>query len=283
MMEAGTMSKIVELKNVSFRYEADGPLVIKNISLEIEADKTTAIIGHNGSGKSTIAKLMNGLLAPNEGEIIVDGTKLTEETVWDIRRDIGMVFQNPDNQFVGTTVRDDVAFGMENRGFPRELMEKRIDDSLHSVRMEAYMNQEPHRLSGGQKQRVAIAGVIALQPKVMILDEATVMLDPLGREEMIRTINELREVEKLTLIMVTHDLEEIIKADHVIVLNKGEIWDQGTPIEVLSRGDELREIGLDIPFTIALAKLLQQSGLAINEHVLTNEQLLSELARLNDK
>ena len=277
------MSKIVELKNVSFRYEADGPLVIKNISLEIEADKTTAIIGHNGSGKSTIAKLMNGLLAPNEGEIIVDGTKLTEETVWDIRRDIGMVFQNPDNQFVGTTVRDDVAFGMENRGFPRELMEKRIDDSLHSVRMEAYMNQEPHRLSGGQKQRVAIAGVIALQPKVMILDEATVMLDPLGREEMIRTINELREVEKLTLIMVTHDLEEIIKADHVIVLNKGEIWDQGTPIEVLSRGDELKEIGLDIPFTIALAKLLQQSGLAINEHVLTNEQLLSELARLNDK
>lgn len=283
MMEARTMSKIVELKNVSFRYEADGPLVIKNISLEIEADKTTAIIGHNGSGKSTIAKLMNGLLAPNEGEIIVDGTKLTEETVWDIRRDIGMVFQNPDNQFVGTTVRDDVAFGMENRGFPRELMEKRIDDSLHSVRMEAYMNQEPHRLSGGQKQRVAIAGVIALQPKVMILDEATVMLDPLGREEMIRTINELREVEKLTLIMVTHDLEEIIKADHVIVLNKGEIWDQGTPIEVLSRGDELKEIGLDIPFTIALAKLLQQSGLAINEHVLTNEQLLSELARLNDK
>lgn len=277
------MSKIVELKNVSFRYEADGPLVIKNISLEIEADKTTAIIGHNGSGKSTIAKLMNGLLAPNEGEIIVDGTKLTEETVWDIRRDIGMVFQNPDNQFVGTTVRDDVAFGMENRGFPRELMEKRIDDSLHSVRMEAYMNQEPHRLSGGQKQRVAIAGVIALQPKVMILDEATVMLDPLGREEMIRTINELREVEKLTLIMVTHDLEEIIKADHVIVLNKGEIWDQGTPIEVLSRGDELREIGLDIPFTIALAKVLQQSGLAINGHVLTNEQLLSELARLNDK
>src|SRR5699024_10432724 len=261
MMEARTMSKIVELKNVSFRYEADGPLVIKNISLEIEADKTTAIIGHNGSGKSTIAKLMNGLLAPNEGEIIVDGTKLTEETVWDIRRDIGMVFQNPDNQFVGTTVRDDVAFGMENRGFPRELMEKRIDDSLHSVRMEAYMNQEPHRLSGGQKQRVAIAGVIALQPKVMILDEATVMLDPLGREEMIRTINELREVEKLTLIMVTHDLEEIIKADHVIVLNKGEIWDQGTPIEVLSRGDELKEIGLDIPFTIALAKLLQQSGL----------------------
>lgn len=283
MMEASTMSKIVELKNISFRYEEDGPSVIKNMSLEIDADKTTAIIGHNGSGKSTIAKLMNGLLAPDEGEIIVDGTKLTEETVWDIRRDIGMVFQNPDNQFVGTTVRDDVAFGMENRGFPRELMEKRIDDSLHSVRMEAYMDQEPHRLSGGQKQRVAIAGVIALQPKVMILDEATVMLDPLGREEMIQTINELREVEKLTLIMVTHDLEEIIKADHVIVLNKGEIWDQGTPLDVLSRGDELKEIGLDIPFTIALAKLLQQSGLAINEHVLTNEQLLAELARLIEK
>src|SRR5699024_10153572 len=173
--EARIMNEIVQFKDVTFRYEEDGPLVIKNISLNIEANKTTAIIGHNGSGKSTIAKLMNGLLVPDSGDIIVEGQRLTDDTVWEIRRKIGMVFQNPDNQFVGTTVRDDVAFGMENRGFPRELMEERIDESLQSVRMGDYMFQEPHRLSGGQKQRVAIAGVIALHPKVMILDEATDM------------------------------------------------------------------------------------------------------------
>src|SRR5699024_5856429 len=227
------MSQVIKFKNVSFRYQEEGPSVIKNISFAIEENKTTAIIGHNGSGKSTIAKLMNGLLAPETGEIIVDDQLLTDESVWEIRQKIGMVFQNPDNQFVGTTVRDDVAFGMENRGFPREWMVGRIDDSLRAVHMEDYMNQEPHRLSGGQKQRVAIAGVMAIQPKVMILDEATVMLDPIGREEIMQTVNELRKVEKLTLIMVTHDLEEIIQADHVIVLNKGEIWQEGPPIDIL--------------------------------------------------
>lgn len=274
------MNNVVEFKDVSFRYEQDGPSVIKNISLSIEANKTTAIIGHNGSGKSTIAKLMNGLLIPSQGEIKVDGQWLTDESVWDIRRKIGMVFQNPDNQFVGTTVRDDVAFGMENRGFPRETMIQRMDEALKSVHMEEYMYQEPHRLSGGQKQRVAIAGVIALQPKVMILDEATVMLDPLGREEIMQTINELRQVEKLTLITVTHDLEEIIQADHVIVLNQGEIWDEGTPSYILSKGNKLKQIGLDIPFTVELATQLQVQGLEMERTVLTNEQLLEELAKI---
>lgn len=276
------MKEIIQFKNVSFRYEEDGPNVIKNISLKIEANKTTAIIGHNGSGKSTIAKLMNGLLARESGDITIDGQLLTDETVWDIRHKIGMVFQNPDNQFVGTTVQDDVAFGMENHGFPRELMIERIDESLEAVQMTEYKNQEPHRLSGGQKQRVAIAGVIALQPKVMILDEATVMLDPHGREEILQTINNLRDAKQLTLIMVTHDLEEIIQADHVIVLNNGEIWKEGTPIEILSQGDQLKQIGLDVPFTTQLAKQLQTVGFSIDKNALTNNQLLDSLESLKN-
>lgn len=280
IVEEITMKEIVEFNNVSFRYEDKGPSVINDVSFTIEANKTTAIIGHNGSGKSTIAKLMNGLLAPESGDITIDGQLLTDETVWDIRREIGMVFQNPDNQFVGTTVQDDVAFGMENRGFPRELMVERIDESLKAVQMEAYKYQEPHRLSGGQKQRVAIAGVIALQPKVMILDEATVMLDPHGREEILHTINTLRQTEQLTLIMVTHDLEEIIQADHVIVLNQGEIWQEGTPVDILSQGDQLKKIGLDVPFTTQLAEQLQARDIPIHGNILTNDQLLKSLQSL---
>lgn len=277
------MNNIIEFKDVYFRYEQEGPSVIKDLSFSIEANKTTAIIGHNGSGKSTIAKLMNGLLVPEKGDVFIDGELLTDDSVWDIRSKIGMVFQNPDNQFVGTTVRDDVAFGMENRGFPREKMLERIEQALTSVHMASYMDQEPHRLSGGQKQRVAIAGVIALQPKVMILDEATVMLDPVGRKEIMQTINELRQAEKLTLIMVTHDLEEVIQADHVIVLNEGKIWAEGTPADILMHGDALKQIGLDVPFTVELAKYLREEGLSLNEQVLTNEALMEDLWTLYSK
>lgn len=271
------MGNIVEFHNVSFRYQADGPYVLKNISFNIEANKTTAIIGHNGSGKSTIAKLMNGLLAAEAGEIYIDGERLTEETVWDIRRKIGMVFQNPDNQFVGTTVRDDVAFGMENSGFDRQTMIERIDEALRAVNMLEYMETEPHRLSGGQKQRVAIAGIIALKPKLIVLDEATVMLDPIGRHEILQTINDLRKRENLTLIMVTHDLEEIIQADYVIALNQGEIWAEGTPLDILSHGDQLKEIGLDVPFTIEVANLLREKGVQIDGFPLTIESLVEAL------
>lgn len=271
------MNNIIEFKNISFRYQSDGPYILKDISFTIEANKTTAIIGHNGSGKSTIAKLMNGLLAAEQGDIYVDGELLTDESVWDIRRKIGMVFQNPDNQFVGTTVRDDVAFGMENSGFPREVMIERIDEALKAVNMMEYIETEPHRLSGGQKQRVAIAGIIALQPKLIILDEATVMLDPIGRKEIMQTINELRRKENLSLIMVTHDLEEIIQADHVIVLNEGEIWAQGSPQDILLHGNALKEIGLDIPFTIELAKRLASKDIQINKNILTIEELVNEL------
>lgn len=271
------MQAIIEFKEVSFRYNPEGPWTIKNISFTIKENEATAIIGHNGSGKSTIAKLMNGLLSPEEGEIWINGKMLTAETVWDIRKDVGMVFQNPDNQFVGTTVRDDVAFGMENRGFPREKMIDRIDQALKAVQMEEYLLTEPHRLSGGQKQRVAIAGVIALQPKVIILDEATVMLDPQGRAEIMQTISHLQKEAQLSLVTVTHDLQEVVKMDKVIVLNQGEIWSQGNPTNILYRGEELQKIGLDVPFTVELAERLAKSGIHMKNKVLTNEELLEEL------
>src|SRR5699024_9742811 len=211
-------------------------------------------------------KLMNGLLFPEEGEIWVNGKKLMEETIWDIRKDVGMVFQNPDNQFVGATVQDDVAFGMENRGMDRKTMEERIKLSLRAVHMTDYRLTEPHRLSGGQKQRVAIAGVMAISPKVMILDEATVMLDPKGRIQIMETVNDLKQQEDLSLITITHDLEEVIQAERVIVLNKGEIWKTGTPREVLKDGKELQDIGLDLPFIIELQDELQRRGIEIANH-----------------
>src|SRR5690625_1907083 len=199
---------------------------------------------------------MNGLLFPQRGEIWINGKLLTEDTVWEIRKDVGMVFQNPDNQFVGATVQDDVAFGMENRGVERHAMEKLIEISLQAVQMVDYRLTEPHRLSGGQKQRVAIAGVIAISPKVLILDEATVMLDPKGRTEIMDTITRLQRQKELSLITITHDLKEVIKVERVIVLNKGQIWTIGTPRDILSKGKTLQAIGLDIPFISELTEEL---------------------------
>mgnify|MGYP001237747709 FL=1 len=277
------MTTLIEFKNVSFRYREDGPWIIKNCSFTVQNNETLAIIGHNGSGKSTIAKLMNGLLFPQEGEIWINGKLLSEETVWDIRKDVGMVFQNPDNQFVGATVQDDVAFGMENRGIEREEMEKRIQMALEAVKMTEYRLTEPHRLSGGQKQRVAIAGILAIYPKVLILDEATVMLDPRGRQEIMNTIEHLRQEKNLCLITITHDLNEIVRTDRVIVLNKGEIWATGTPKEILQNGKELVEIGLDIPFVTELATELKKLGVAINNEPISNEELLEDLWTLHSK
>lgn len=267
----------VEFRNVSFKYNDEQPWVLKECSFAIHSDESIAIIGHNGSGKSTIAKLMNGLLFPQEGEIYIEGTKVTEETIWDIRKDVGMVFQNPDNQFVGTTVQDDVAFGMENRGIPREEMRKRIDETLHIVGMQDYLLTEPHRLSGGQKQRVAIASVLAIQPKILILDEATAMLDPLGRKEIMDTMSHVQEEQDVSLITITHDLHEVTQVDRVIVLNKGEIWDEGTPKEIFSKKDALREIGLDVPFVTLLKDDLETYGIDLQEEPLNHEQLLEDL------
>src|SRR5699024_653754 len=276
-VEAWMMTFVVEFKQVSFRYEEDGPWILKDISFTIQENEAVAIIGHNGSGKSTIAKLMNGLLFPEKGEIYINGILLTEESIWDIRKEVGMVFQNPDNQFVGATVQDDVAFGMENRGFERQVMLDRIDSSLKAVNMTDYLLTEPHRLSGGQKQRVAIAGVIAISPKVLILDEATVMLDPLGRLEIMDTIKHVQEQEQLSLITITHDLEEVIQVDRVIVLNQGEIWTIGTPREVLEHGKALQEIGLDIPFIAQLSSALQERNIKLAQTALTMEEMMEEL------
>ena len=275
--ETMMVDNVITFENVSFRYSEDGPWVLKNCSFTVRKNESVAIIGHNGSGKSTIAKLMNGLLFPEEGTITVNGKALSEKTVWDIRKDIGMVFQNPDNQFVGATVQDDVAFGLENRGIERPVMMKRIDEALSVVRMSEYMYTEPHRLSGGQKQRVAIAGVIAIIPKVLILDEATVMLDPKGRLEIMETIQKLQEEMDVSLIAITHDLNEILKVEKIIVLNKGEIWDVGTPREIISKGSELRKIGLDIPFITELSNDMKDLGIRLQKEPLSIEEMLEEL------
>src|SRR5690625_3990728 len=244
--------KIVEFRNVSFKYQEGQPWVLKDCSFEVYENEWLAIIGHNGSGKSTIAKLMNGLLFPQEGKIIINGLEVTPETVWDVRRDVGMVFQNPDNQFVGTTVQDDVAFGMENRGFERSEMIKRVQETLRAVGMERYLLTEPYRLSGGQKQRVAIASVLAISPEILILDEATAMLDPKGRSEIMQTVTEVHKQRQLSFITITHDLAEVVQAERVIVLNQGEIWAEATPREIFTKREELTEIGLDVPFVAIL-------------------------------
>lgn len=277
------MDTVIEFKEVSFRYDENGPWVLNNCSFKIEKNQSVAIIGHNGSGKSTIAKLMNGLLFPEKGEVFINDVLLTEASIWDIRKEVGMVFQNPDNQFVGTTVRDDIAFGMENRGVDREIMLNRIDEVLEAVQMKEYILSEPHHLSGGQKQRVAIAGVLAISPEVLILDEATVMLDPLGRKEIMETINRVQERQSLSLITITHDLQEVIKVDHVIVLNKGEIWKESTPRELMKYGQELKAIGLDIPFITDLSQELKNLGLQMKKEPLIVEEMMEELWILHSK
>lgn len=269
--------KLIEFRNVSFRYTEELPWVLRNCTFEIYENEEVAIIGHNGSGKSTIAKLMNGLLFPQEGAIFINGKQVTQESIWEIRKDVGMVFQNPDNQFVGTTVQDDVAFGMENRGIPRPEMVKRIDDTLSAVGMLDYLMTEPHKLSGGQKQRVAIASVLAISPQVLILDEATAMLDPKGRTEIMETILNVQEEHQLSLITITHDLQEVVRAERVIVMNEGEIWDEASPREVFAKKDELRKIGLDVPFIAILSDALVKSGVSITNEPLNQGELLEDL------
>src|SRR5690625_2327200 len=220
---------------------------------------------------------MNGLLFPDQGEVYIQGVRLSADTVWDIRRKVGMVFQNPDNQFVGTTVRDDVAFGLENRGIERYEMINAINDSLEAVRMSDYLLHEPHRLSGGQKQRVAIAGVIAVKPDVIILDEATAMLDPKGRQEIMTTVNDLQETNQLSLITITHNLNEIIHSDHVIVMKDGEVWLETTPRTLFTKEEELLQIGLDVPFVAKLANAVRNESITLNQQPLNQKELLEEL------
>jgi energy-coupling factor transport system ATP-binding protein len=267
----------VEFKRVSFQYNDNEDLALDDVSFYIDKNEWVAIIGHNGSGKSTIAKLTIGLLFPNKGEIYVDQTILNEDTVWDIRRKIGLVFQNPDNQFVGTTVVDDVAFGLENLGISRDEMIERINESLKAVNMLDYYNHEPHRLSGGQKQRVAIASVLAVQPELLILDEATAMLDPKGRKSIMQTVQNIREKKDVSIVTITHDLNEVLFADRVIVMNKGKVWLEGTPRDIFRQSKLLADIGLDTPFITKLSNELQNAGIPIENSPLSHKELMDVL------
>lgn len=274
------MKEILSLHKVTYTYtpeEADKRKAVEDISFAVNDGEWIAIVGHNGSGKSTLAKLMNGLIFPQSGEVLVLGQPLNEENLWGIRSQMGMVFQNPDNQFVGATVQDDVAFALENNGVPFEDMVKRVHESLAQVKMDQFLDSEPHHLSGGQKQRVAIAGAIALKPKILILDEATSMLDPQGRKEVLSTIRRLRENIHLTVLSITHDLEEAFLADRVLVMNQGQKYAEGIPTEIFARGEELVELGLDLPFAMKMSKLMRLSGVKLQGEHMSEEELVNDL------
>ena len=274
------MKSIIDVKNLSFRYkESQEYYDVKDITFHVKRGEWLSIVGHNGSGKSTTIRLIDGLLEAESGEIVINGQRLTEENVWNIRRQIGMVFQNPDNQFVGATVEDDVAFGLENQGLSRQEMKKRVEEALDLVGMLDFKKREPARLSGGQKQRVAIAGVVALRPAILILDEATSMLDPEGRRELIETVKEIRKDYDMTVISITHDLEEVAMSDRVLVLKKGEIESTSSPRELFSRND-LDQIGLDDPFANQLKHSLSQNGYDLPENYLTESELEDKLWEL---
>ena len=256
--------KHLEIKNLRFTYDQQTD-VVKNVSFRVEKGSYTSIIGHNGSGKSTIAKLIIGLLEKSGGEIIIDGISLNEETINQIRGKVGIVFQNPDNQFIGSTVRDDIAFGLENHQVPQEDMDDIITHFATEVGMAEYLENEPTRLSGGQKQRVAIAGVLAMKPDILILDEATSMLDPKGKEEVNALVDEIHREHNMTIISITHDIEEVVKSDYVFVMNEGEFVMQGKPQDVLLHAKTLIDIDLDVPFTVKMTLALKKHGINIDE------------------
>jgi len=274
------MPEILSLNNVTFSYTPENPNsrnAVENVSFAVEEGEWIAIVGHNGSGKSTIAKLMNGLLFPQQGDVRILREPLNEENLWESRSLMGMVFQNPDNQFVGATVQDDVAFALENNGIPFEEMIKRVHAALEQVKMSQFLDHEPHHLSGGQKQRVAIAGALALKPKLLILDEATSMLDPQGSAEVLQTVQTLRAETGLTVLSITHDLEEAMLADRVLFMNDGKKFAEGTPAEIFALGDKLVEFGLDLPFALKLSKLLQKEGVPLMGQHMTEEELVNDL------
>ncbi|MDN9012321.1 energy-coupling factor transporter ATPase [Brevibacillus laterosporus] len=273
---------MIQASGLTFQYhseQAEASPVVKGIDFSIQEGSFVSIIGHNGSGKSTLAKLMNALLVPTAGVLTVTGFSTDdEERLWDIRQQVGMVFQNPDNQIVGTIVEDDVAFGLENLGIEATEMRKRIDESLESVKMTAYLKSQPQRLSGGQKQRVAIAGILAMRPSIIILDEATAMLDPQGRKEVIQLVHRLNREEGLTIVNITHFPEETLESDRIIVMDQGKIYADGTPVEVYADVEGLKAIGLDVPFAGRLRHTLRQQGIKL-QTVLDQEELVDELCK----
>ena len=267
------------VNDVSFVYESGTP-ALEHVSLSVEKGEFLCIVGHNGSGKSTLAKMLNGLLLPTEGTVTVDGMDTSDEDkLLDIRRRVGIVFQNPDNQIVTTVVREDVAFGPENLGVQRDIMVKRVDEAIAAVGMEKYAESSPHMLSGGQKQRIAIAGMLAMEPEVLVLDEATAMLDPLGRQDIIRIVRELHENKGMTVVMITQYMEEALAADRMIVMNDGRIQMEGVPADVFRRGDELRSIGLDVPAVVELRDRIKERGIADTGNAMTIEELSDNICR----
>ncbi len=280
------MGKIIEFENVSFRYEADEdgmllPLALKDISLSVEQGSFVAVLGHNGSGKSTFAKLTNAINIPEEGRVLVNGLDTREEkNIDEIRRTVGMVFQNPDNQIVATIVEDDVAFGPENLGVEPAEIRSRVDDALNAVGMYDFRESEPYKLSGGQKQRVAIAGVIAMQTQCIVLDEPTAMLDPNGRKEVLSTIKRLNKERGITVVLVTHFMDEAVQADRVVVIDNGRIYLDGTPREVFSQADKLIAAGLDVPQATQLAKYLNSNGIDIRTDILNEEECIEAIFSL---
>ena len=275
------MEDIIKVNNLDFFYD-ENTHAIKNISFNIKKGLYTTIVGHNGSGKSTIAKLLMGLLEKNSGEIIIDNLTLDENTIYQIRNKLGIVFQNPDNQFIGSTVNDDIAFGLENHLVKSEDMQAIIEEYASKVNMLNHLEKEPTKLSGGQKQRVAIAGVLAMKPSIIIFDESTSMLDPSGKAEINKVINELHQKYDITLISITHDMEEVAKSDYVIVLDKGEILFEGKPKDVLLNELELIDIKLDIPFGLKLSNELIQNGINVNKNM-DIERIVEEVCQLSSK
>lgn len=267
------MKNIIEVQHLKYKYDYHvDDYILKDVTFHVKQGEWLSIVGHNGSGKSTTIRLIDGLLEAESGEIIIDGDKLTLENVWEKRQHIGMVFQNPDNQFVGATVEDDVAFGLENQGMDYQTMFDRVQEALDIVGMQDFKEREPARLSGGQKQRVAIAGVVALRPDIIILDEATSMLDPEGRLELIQTVKKIKDRHGMTVISITHDLDEVALSDRVLVMKEGQVESTSTPSELFSRVD-LEDLGLDEPFTNQVKETLLNSGFQLPERYLTEKEL----------
>ena len=284
--------KIIDGKNLVYEYtqldengEIESTLkAVDGVNLDVEAGDFIAILGHNGSGKSTLAKHLNAILVPTEGTLYVDGKDTKDESkLWEIRQTAGMVFQNPDNQIIGTIVDEDVGFGPENMGIPREEIWRRVEKSLKAVGMWEYRSDSPNKLSGGQKQRVAIAGVVAMQPKCIVLDEPTAMLDPNGRKEVIQTVRELNQTEKVTVILITHYMEEVIHADKVLVMDEGKIVMQGTPREIFYQVEKLKSYRLDVPQVTLLAYELKKRGLDLPDGILSIEELVQALKDVQTK
>lgn len=274
----GLDQSMIKVSNVTFRYEKEKSAVLKDIDLTIKKGQYVSIIGHNGSGKSTLARLLNGLLLPEKGKVEIQGLSTTnEEEIWEIRSKVGMVFQNPDNQFVAPTVEDDLAFGLENLGVDPDVMEGRIQEALKRVDMLPYRQTEPSRLSGGQKQRVAIGGALALHPEVLVLDEATAMLDPQGRREVLGIVKGMNEEDGMTVIQITHYLEETLNSHYIYVMDKGQLVAQGSPEQLYQKPDLLRKLGLDVPFAADLHLRLKKRGLVCEELSLTSEGVISAL------